>query len=109
MYSAQGDSFSGGTGNTLGSLLAPLVFDHAVIAESRAQYVILDIGNFKVRLCLINVYAPNLPTPRHHVWIQLGKENYADLNWILGGDFNMTESGDDRSENYVGKAITERE
>lgn len=53
--------------------LAPLVFDHAVIVESRAQYVILDIGNFKVRLCLFNVYAPNLPTPRHHVWIELGK------------------------------------
>ena len=51
------------------------------------------------------VYAPNIPTDRRHLWHILVDALPKDCEWILGGDFNMTERPGDKSHN-CGRAIS---
>ena len=54
------------------------------------------------------VYAPNIPTDRRHLWHILVDELPKDCEWILGGDFNMTERPGDKSHD-CGREISSLE
>ena len=43
------------------------------------------------------IYAPNIPTDRRHFWHILVDSLPKDCEWIIGGDFNMTERPEDKS------------
>ncbi|KAG0595816.1 hypothetical protein M758_UG200300 [Ceratodon purpureus] len=107
LYTALGDRFSGGTGIVVGSQMAPHIIQNGVIIEGRAQYIILELGSH--RIGILNLYAPNLPGQRQRFWAQLENFDYPVAEWIVGGDYNMTENAEDRSPDYKGKAMTGRE
>ncbi|KAH7277724.1 hypothetical protein KP509_38G003900, partial [Ceratopteris richardii] len=71
------------------------VVEDKIIVQGRAQYVILEKEN--VRWGIVNIYAPKQEAERAPFW----RELYSCLpnsveHWIVGGDFNMVESLDDR-------------
>ena len=37
------------------------------------------------------VYSPNIPTDRRYLWHILVDALHKECEWIIGGDFNMTE------------------
>ena len=43
------------------------------------------------------IYAPNISTERRHLWRDIMKLLPKDCDWILGGDFNLTERREDKS------------
>lgn len=86
-YSADGGRFSGGTGISLSRELSDRLLESAVLVEARCQYIILDINGD--RIGILNIYAPNC-TGKQAVFCQ--------AHWIVAGDFNMTELGEDRSQ-----------
>ena len=51
------------------------------------------------------IYAPNIPSERRHLWYMLMDTLPKDCEWILGGDFNMTEQEGDKSHD-CGRAIS---
>lgn len=54
------------------------------------------------------IYAPNIPTDRQHLWHIMVDALPKDCEWILGGDFNMTERPQDKSNDY-GRDINDLE
>ena len=51
------------------------------------------------------IYAPNIPTDRRHMWTLMAESLPKDCEWIIGGDFNMTERAEDKSHD-CGRAIS---
>ncbi|CAK8542576.1 unnamed protein product [Lathyrus sativus] len=49
-------------------------------------------------LVIINVYAPCDPADKRRLWRDLIniKNNYPDVGWIVGGDFNSVKNGEER-------------
>lgn len=54
------------------------------------------------------VYAPNIPTERRHLWHLMADMLPRDCTWIIGGDFNMIERPEDKS-NDCGRTISDLE
>lgn len=54
------------------------------------------------------VYAPNIPTDQRHLWHIMNDALPKDCEWIIKGDFNITERPEDKS-NDCGRAISELE
>jgi hypothetical protein len=54
------------------------------------------------------IYAPNIPTERRHLWHIMMESLPKDCDWILGGDFNMTERREDKSSD-CGRRISDLE
>lgn len=59
-------------------------------------------------LGLACIYMPNIPTERRHLWHIMVDVLPKDYEWIIGGDFNMTERVQDKS-NGCGRAISDLE
>lgn len=107
LYSAEGARFKAGTCILLGKQLVPFIVDSGVLIEGRAQFVILDIHN--TRIGTLNIYAPNHTAARAQFWTRLRFQHLPLADWIVAGDFNMTESDEDRSPNYLESAMGQRE
>ena len=61
------------------------------------------------RIGILNVYAQNQTGKRARLWQRLSEYQFAEAHWIISGDFNMTEFEEDRSPNYLEKAMGNRE
>ena len=59
-------------------------------------------------LVLACIYAPNIPIERRHLWHIMIDALPKDCEWIIGGDFNMTERIYDKSID-CGRAISDLE
>lgn len=107
LYNANGAKFSGGTGISLSREFSNLLVDNTVLIEGRAQYVILKIHGTIVGI--LNVYAPTTIGKRTNFWNQLAQHNFPATEWIVSGDFNMTELPCDQSQGFNSKNMTNRE
>ena len=54
------------------------------------------------------IYAPNIPTDRQTLMAYLVDSLPKDCEWIIGGDFNMTERPEDKSHG-CGRTISDLE
>ena len=86
---------------------ATLVTEHEALYDNRVVWIKMEGvegGNIGVAC----VYAPNIPTDRRHLWYFMMESFPNDCDWIVGGNFNMTERSHDKS-NYYGRPISELE
>ena len=97
----------GGVGIILAQKYAKLVTTHGALYDNRVVWVKLE-GIEGGNIGLACVYALNIPTERRHLWHLLVDYLPKDCEWIIGGDFNMTERAQDKS-NDCGRAISEVE
>jgi exonuclease III len=97
----------GGVGILLSHKYAKLVTEHGSLYENRVVWVKLD-GIEGGSLGLACIYAPNIPTDRRHLWHIMVESLPKDCEWLFGGDFNMTERPQDKS-NDCGRAISDLE
>ena len=97
----------GGVGILISQKYAKFVTDHGSFYENRVVWVKLEgIEGGKVELTCI--YAPNILMDRRHLWHIMVDGLPKDCEWIFGGDFNMTEKLQDKS-NDCGRAISDLE
>ncbi|KAG0571961.1 hypothetical protein KC19_VG056700 [Ceratodon purpureus] len=108
VYNALGDRFKGGTAIIVGAKLTPFILDNGVLVESRVQYIVFDLGE-GLKIGILNVYAHNHTVARQRLWSKLRLCKFPEACWILAGDLNMTENAEDRSPDYTGKAMGDRE
>ncbi|KAG0573055.1 hypothetical protein KC19_VG144800 [Ceratodon purpureus] len=106
-FSAESGRFKGGTGIIMSRHLAPAIQDSGVIIEATTQYVILEVND--VTVGILNLYAPNTPGTRAVFWAKLAEHPWPDAEWVVCGDFNMTENEADRSPGYTGPCMGRRE
>ena len=97
----------GGVGILLARKYARLVTDHGALYDNRVVWIKLE-GIEGGNIGLICIYAPNIPTERRHLWHIMVDALPKDCEWILGGDFNMTERPEGKS-NDCGRAISNLE
>lgn len=48
-------------------------------------------------IAILNIYAPNSPSERRVLWDELAATLPHDCRWVLGGDWNVVESREDKS------------
>lgn len=58
---------------------------------------------------ILNIYAPTTTGRRTKFWDQLAQHNFPTAEWIVSGDFNMTELPGDRSQGFNARNMTNRE
>jgi exonuclease III len=98
LYSAEGYRFRAGTGISVSSQLVERIIDDRVIAEGRVQYIIVDING--VHTGIMNIYASCLTGERARFWNFLAEYPFPQVEWVVGGDFNMAELGEDRTPGF---------
>ena len=65
------------------------------LRPGRAQYIIISIKDEIVGV--LNIYAPNSVSERIVFWNQLEALCPSNINWCVGGDFNMIDRVKDRT------------
>ena len=73
-----------------------LVTAHGSLFNDRVVWIKLE-GIEGGNIGLPCIYAPNISTERRHLWRDMMKLLPKDCDWILGGDFNLTERKEDKS------------
>jgi exonuclease III len=86
---------SAGTAILIDKSTVPLVKDHGILSEGRAQYITLQSPNGGT-LTVINIYAPNSSNDRAPFWRKLSQAELVSDHFIVGGDFNHSEIKDRR-------------
>jgi exonuclease III len=86
---------------------APLIEDHGIISEGRAQFVMLQSADGGT-LTIINIYAPCSSNDRAPLWQKLSQAELTSDHFIIGGDFNHSEKTD-RRETSGEKRMLRRE
>ena len=76
--------------------LAPRVSSHGTILCNRAFWIRLK-GLPGGDLGILNLYAPNDSRDRITLWQELSTQLPSDCRWLVSGNFNMTESAQDKS------------
>lgn len=94
-YSANIDSFNGGTGILLTARVANLVCEHDVILKGRAQFGTLQWTS-RIKIGILNIYAFNYTGSRTRLWNKIRYYHLPSADWILGGDFNMNDQLEDK-------------
>ena len=97
----------GGVGILIAHKYARLVKDHGALYDNRVVWIKLE-GIEGGNIGIACVYAPNIPTERRHLWHIMVDSLPKNCEWIIGGDFNMTERPNDKS-NDCGRAISDLE
>lgn len=97
----------GGVGIMLAQKYARLVTDHGALYNDKVVWIKLE-GVEGGNIDIACVYAPNTPTERRHLWHIMADSLPKDCDWIVGGDFNMTERPQDQSRD-CGRAISDLE
>lgn len=96
----------GGVGIILVNKYEKLVSEHGTLYENRVVWIRL-VGIEGGNIGIACVYTPSIPTERRHLWHLMMDSHPKDYNWIIGGDLNMTERREDKS-NECGRAISEQ-
>ena len=97
----------GGVGILLANKYAKLVTATGALYENRVVWIKLE-GVEGGNIGLACIYAPNILTDRRHLWHLLVDALPKDCEWIIGGDFNMTERPEDKSHG-CGRTISDLE
>ena len=97
----------GGVGILLAHKYARLEIAHGALYDDRVIWIKLE-GIEGRNIGLACIYAPNIPTDRQHLWHIMIDNLPKDYEWIIGGDFNMKERPQDKSNDY-GKVISDLE
>ena len=97
----------GGVGILLANKYAKLVKEHGALYDDRVVWIKLE-GIEGGSIGIACIYAPNIPTDRRHLWHIMVDALPKDCEWIIGGDFNMTERPQDKS-NDCGRGISDLE
>lgn len=80
----------GGVGILLAAKYARLVIALGTLMHNRVMWIKLE-GFEGCNLGIACVYAPNIPSQRNAFWLDMADCLPKDCNWVIGGDFNMTE------------------
>lgn len=86
----------GGVGILLTHKYARFVTEHGALYDDRVVWIKLE-GIEGGNIGIACIYAPNIPTERRHLWHIMVDALPKDCEWIFGGDFNMTERPQDKS------------
>ena len=97
----------GGVGILLAHKYARLVTKHGTLYDDRVVWIKLE-GIEGGNIGIACIYAPNIPTDRRHLWHIMVDALPKDCEWIIGGDFKMTERSQDKSNDY-GRGISDLE
>ena len=97
----------GGICTILHRKLAPLVSSQGSIIHNRAFWVRLS-GLPGGDLGILNVYAPNSSKDRLTLWQELVTRLPSACRWLVNGDFNMTETPQDKST-FCSKVMSQGE
>ncbi|CAM6007811.1 unnamed protein product [Sphagnum balticum] len=68
----------------------PLIKDHGILMEGRAQYVSLQSPEGRT-LTIINVYAQRSSNDRAPLWKKIIQVDFTSEQVVVGGDFNHLE------------------
>lgn len=107
LYPTSGDKYHAGTTISLSKNLVSKVTYKGVPIEGRAQFVTILIN--KQSIGILNVYAPNETGPCSRFWTTLADFPFAKTDWLLARDMNMTEYPEDRSSDFLARAMGRRE
>lgn len=107
LYSATGDKFHAGTVITLSKFFSERITGRGAPIEGRAQFVTIEVN--KHHIGILNIYAPNDTGARVRFWSKLADFPFPSAEWIVGGDFNMTELPEDRSDGFHARCVGRRE
>ncbi len=66
---------------------APIVKEHGILTEGRAQFITLQSPDSKT-LTIVNVYAPCSSSNRPPLWRKINNAHLIANHIIVGGDFN---------------------
>lgn len=94
-YSAAKDSFKGGTGILISPKISTMLVDHGTIVPGRVQFITLQFTK-DIKVGILNIYAHNYTGSRAHLWNSIRHYNLPEAEWIMGGDFNMIETLEDK-------------
>jgi len=75
--------------------IAPLVKEHGIVMEGRAQFLTLQSPN-NGSFTIINIYAQRSSNDRALLWRKLSQADFTADHFIIGGDFNHLEDTDRR-------------
>ena len=93
-----------GVGILLAHKYTRLVTNYGALYDNRVVWFKLeDIEGGNIGI--VCIYTPNIFTDRRHLWHIMINALPKDYKWILGGDFDMTERPEDKS-NDCGRAIS---
>jgi len=70
--------------------ISPLITDHGILVEGRAQFIMLQPPG-EGSLTIINIYASLHSTDRAQLWQKVSQANFNADHVILEGDFNHQE------------------
>lgn len=72
------------------------IIDCGMVEEARAQFLTFRINGMVFGV--INIYAPNCTGQRAAFWNRMAEARLPATEWIVAGDFKMTELGEDMSQ-----------
>ena len=107
LYSAIGDKFHAGTGISISPSLSNRITGRGAPVEGRAQFVTFNLSN--THIGILNIYASSDTGARARFWAMLLDYQFLEAEWILTGDFNMTEVQEDRSADFNARNMGRRE
>jgi hypothetical protein len=84
-----------GTAILVDKATAPLVKEHGIVMEGRAQFLTLQSPE-NGSLTIINIYAQHSSNNRALLWRKLSQADFTADHFIIGGDFNHLEETDRR-------------
>ncbi len=85
----------------------PLIKNHGIVMEGRAQFVTLQPPDGE-SLTIINIYAPRSSNDKAPLWRKLSQAELKSNHFIIGGDFNHFEETD-RRETFGERQMLRRE
>ncbi len=82
--------------------IAPLVKEHGIVVEGRAQYITLQSSDNQF-LTIVNIYTPRSSSDRAPLWRKLIQARFTSKSTIVGGDFNHQEETERRGVSGEGQ------
>ena len=107
LYIAEGNKFHAGTGILVSQNFVSKIVAKGILVDGRAQYIVLETN--KQKIGILNVYAPYETKPRARFWEALTEAHLPEADWLVAGDFNITEVAEDRSVGYHNRNVGRRE
>jgi exonuclease III len=84
-----------GTSILVDKATAPLIIEHVILIEGRAQFITLQSPDNGL-LTIINIYGPRSSNDRTPFWKRINQAEFTSDHIILGGNFNHLEETDHR-------------
>lgn len=85
-----------GVGILLASKYARLVTEHGALYDNRFVWLKME-GVEGGKFGFACLYVPNIPMEKWHTWHLMADNLPKDCDWVIRGDFNMTERPEDKS------------